>query len=167
MKRILLYISLVLVVLGLAGCGGYQTETAGSDDLAPFSPNTQPERWYTLAQVERGDDLYQKHCAECHKPDASGTADWRTLDANGKYPPPPLDGTAHTWHHSISVLRRTVGIGGVPLGGSMPGFAEKLTAEQINDILAWVQTHWSDEIYHIWHERNTQAGNRLRPITKG
>jgi mono/diheme cytochrome c family protein len=49
----------------------------------------------------------------------------------------------------------------------MPGFAEKLSAEQIDDILAWVQSHWSDEIYRIWHERDTQANRLLEPSKKG
>ena len=155
-----------LAVLALAGCGDRHTETAGNRDPAPPSTAPLPERWYARAQVERGYGLFQTQCAECHKADASGTPDWRTPLADGNYPPPPLNGTAHTWH-PLSVLRRTVGIGGVPLGGTMPGFADKLTAEQIDDILAWVQSRWPNETYRIWQERNTQAENRLRPINKG
>lgn len=49
----------------------------------------------------------------------------------------------------------------------MPGFSDKLSVEQIDDILAWIQTHWSDEIYRIWHERDTQANTRLQSIKKG
>lgn len=169
MKRRPTLMALPLLALALGGCGKPPAETVDSGDPATTSslPTAQPERWYISAQVERGEALFQTHCAECHKADASGTPDWRTPQADGKYPPPPLNGTAHTWHHPLSVLRRTVRIGGVPLGGSMPGFADKLTAEQIDDILAWVQTRWSDEIYRIWHERNTQADGRLQSIKKG
>ena len=49
----------------------------------------------------------------------------------------------------------------------MPGFGDKLNETQIDDILAWVQTHWSDEVYRIWYERNTQANRPLQPIKKG
>ncbi|MCG7977353.1 MAG: hypothetical protein AB2669_12195 [Candidatus Thiodiazotropha endolucinida] len=49
----------------------------------------------------------------------------------------------------------------------MPGFADKLTAEQIDDILVWMQTHWSDEIYRIWYECDAQANTRLQSIKKG
>jgi mono/diheme cytochrome c family protein len=167
MKRYQLMASSLLLVAGLAGCGDQPTTSAGSDKPASPSTLAQPERWYSQLQVERGDPLFQAHCAECHLPDASGTPDWRSPLADGKYPPPPLNGTAHAWHHPLSVLRRTVRIGGVPLGGTMPGFADKLSAEQIDDILAWVQTHWSDEIYRIWHERNTQSESRLPSIKKG
>ncbi|MEW8027409.1 MAG: cytochrome c [Candidatus Thiodiazotropha sp.] len=124
-------------------------------------------RWYDRQQVARGSELYQQFCAECHKPDASGTLNWQQLDANGNYPPPPLNGTAHTWHHPLSVLRRTVKFGGIPLGGTMPGFGEKLKPQQIDDILAWVQSNWSDEIYAIWYERDQQAGTMLPPRKKG
>ncbi|EGW54146.1 hypothetical protein TevJSym_ap00130 [endosymbiont of Tevnia jerichonana (vent Tica)] len=49
----------------------------------------------------------------------------------------------------------------------MPGFADKLNNQQIDDILAWVQTHWSDEIYRVWYERNAQASKSIRPINGG
>lgn len=119
-------------------------------------------RWYTREQVERGNVVFQANCAGCHNPDASGTADWKQTDANGKYPPPPLNGTAHTWHHPMSILHRTVAMGGQRLGGSMPGFGENLTAAQITDVLAWVQAQWPDEIYAAWKQRNDQA-TQTRP----
>ncbi len=147
----------VMTPLLLAGCG---------DDSIAIAENptqqtmTQLKRWYSQDQVERGNPLYQSHCAVCHKPDASGTKEWNKLDANGKLPPPPLNGSAHTWHHPLSILRRTVIYGGIPLGGTMPAFGDKLTPQQIYDILAWVQSHWSDEIYKIWNQRNSMANNR-------
>jgi len=110
-------------------------------------------RWFSAQQVDRGNVLFQANCAVCHKADASGTANWSKLDANDKYPPPPLNGTAHTWHHSLKILRRVIREGGIELGGSMPGFADKFNDKQILDILAWIQNHWSDEIYSAWIER--------------
>ncbi|WP_071933786.1 c-type cytochrome [Candidatus Thiodiazotropha endoloripes] len=167
MKRRQLFV-ITLLTIGLVSCSDQKNaNTISSSDPEPRLLTIQSARWYTQTQATRGQGLYQTHCAECHKPDASGTTEWRTLDANGKLPPPPLNGTAHTWHHPLSVLRRTVRHGGVPLGGSMPGFSDKLSAEQINAILAWIQTHWSDEIYRIWHERDNQANTRLQSIKKG
>ena len=155
----LLSLLLVLAItLGLAGCGNQQDATASVAKQAVSSPTSHPiERWYKQEQVVKGDALFQTNCASCHKPDASGTPTWREADAQGKYPPPPLDGTAHTWHHPLSVLRRTVRVGGVPLGGTMPGFSAKLDSDQIDHTLAWVQSHWSDDIYRVWHQRNAQA----------
>ena len=34
----------------------------------------------------------------------------------------------------------------------MPGFADTLNAKQIDAILAWVQSHWSEAIYVSWLE---------------
>lgn len=47
----------------------------------------------------------------------------------------------------------------------MPGFADKLNEDQVNDVLAWVQSHWSDEIYGVWEERNQQANNGLMKMS--
>ncbi|PLY12704.1 MAG: cytochrome C oxidase Cbb3 [Sedimenticola sp.] len=154
-------------LIGLAGCGNEQGATATIDK--PAAPAQRPpiERWYSQVQVARGNALFQENCASCHKPDASGTPNWRETNAEGKYPPPPLNGTAHAWHHPLSILRRTVRMGGVPLGGTMPGFGNKLNSGQVDYILAWVQSHWSDEIYRVWHERNEQASKPIQPINKG
>ena len=134
-KRLLILFLLGLV--GLAGCSNQQDATASVDK--PAAPSLSPiERWYSLARVTRGNALFQENCSSCHKPDASGTSNWRETNAEEKYPPPPLNGTAHVWHHPLSILRRTVRVGGVPLGGTMPGFDDRLNSQQIDDILAWV-----------------------------
>ena len=57
----------------------------------------------------------------------------------------------------LPILRTVVRKGGVPVGGTMPGFGEKLDVEEIDAILAWVQSHWSDEIYALWRERDAAA----------
>ncbi len=49
----------------------------------------------------------------------------------------------------------------------MPGFADKLNAREIDDILAWVQSHWPDGIYKVWSERNAQAGKAGKSLKKG
>jgi mono/diheme cytochrome c family protein len=162
---------LIVLYLGslsvLAACTDNKESTNGSQsDRGTEQPVGTIARWYTQDQVQRGNALYQTHCASCHMPDASGTSDWRKVDAEGKYPPPPLNGTAHTWHHPLPILRRTLRDGGVPLGGSMPGFGEKLSAHEMDDILAWVQSNWPDKIYRLWHERSEQAGKPLQPISR-
>ncbi|MCU7812819.1 MAG: cytochrome c [Candidatus Thiodiazotropha sp. (ex Notomyrtea botanica)] len=150
----------------LTGCGGDPQEAAKplpTINTATERPFPVEGRWYRKNQLVSGEQLYQIHCAECHQPDTSGTKNWRELDAQGRYPPPPLNGTAHTWHHALPVLRRTVKRGGIPLGGWMPGFADKLNEQEIDDIFAWIQSHWSDEIYAIWQERNTAATKSRQP----
>ena len=90
-----------------------------------------------------------QYCATCHGESAQGTGDWRKTDANGHYPP-PLNGTAHTWHHSTEVLTRTIANGGVPLGGVMPAFEGILDEEQALTVIAYFQSTWPDDIYERW-----------------
>lgn len=160
MRKILF---LVGGALSLVACEGEQVDPKArwTDTAAPSSAPVEM-RWYTPEQVEAGAALYTQHCASCHKPNAEGTADWKTRDASGKLPPPPLDGTAHAWHHSLDVLRTVVRRGGAPVGGSMPAFGDKLAPQEMDAILAWVQSHWSNKIYAIWHERDLAARSGLR-----
>jgi len=153
------YILLLLVSLfGLLSCSE-SPDTASTEKQAAMSKQkaTLVSRWYSQRQVREGGPLFQKYCAECHKPDASGTTNWRQPDITGKYPPPPLNGSAHTWHHHLDGLRRTVRMGGIPLGGSMPAFGDKLNNREIDAVLAWVQSHWPDETYAAWHKINAQG----------
>ncbi|MDH4107095.1 MAG: cytochrome c [Gammaproteobacteria bacterium] len=109
-------------------------------------------RWYTASQVEAGEPLFRQYCATCHGEDGSATPDWRRLDANGNYPPPPLNGSAHTWHHPLDVLDATIVQGGAPFGGQMPAFGSALDADDRLAIIAYLQHWWPDDIYGKWRE---------------
>ena len=76
------------------------------------------ERWFNQAVVDYGAGLFAQNCAVCHGANAEGTSDWKKTDANGNYPPPPLDGSAHAWHHSIPQLVRSIKEGGIKLVAS-------------------------------------------------
>lgn len=111
------------------------------------------DRWYTHEQVSRGKLLYEQHCAVCHGQSGEGLAeDWRKVDANGNYPPPPLNGTAHTWHHPMDVLLGTIESGGELFGGVMPAYGSLLDQDESREIVAYFQSLWSDEIYARWRE---------------
>jgi len=113
---------------------------------------TVPGRWYSASQVAAGEPLFRQYCAVCHGSDGSATPDWRKTDANGNYPPPPLNGTAHTWHHPLDVLDETIANGGTPFGGQMPAFGEALDAGQRLAIIAYLQNWWPDDIYEKWRQ---------------
>jgi len=117
-------------------------------------------RWYSNEQVERGTAVFAQHCAECHGADAEATPEWRKPTPEGNYPPPPLNGTAHAWHHSLEVLRRQINLGGVPLGGVMPPFKDKLSDADIDAAIAFFQSKWSEEIYAAWTERDGDGSVR-------
>lgn len=115
------------------------------------------ERWYKPEHVSNGAKLYQQNCQACHGPEGVGTPNWRDKRADGSLPPPPLNGTAHTWHHPASSLLQTMRNGGVPLGGVMPGFGERLDNNQMASILAYINSLWPEEVYQQWLQINRKS----------
>ena len=114
------------------------------------------DRWYDDKMVASGSQLFQQNCAVCHGANAQGTLEWKKSDASGHYPPPPLNGSGHAWHHSIPQLARSIKEGGIQLGGVMPGFGGQLDDQQILAVIAYFQSKWADEIYRAWHNRHMQ-----------
>ncbi len=110
-------------------------------------------RWYDQSAVDKGSALFKQNCASCHGENAEATPDWKKTDSNGKYPPPPLNGSAHTWHHSKELLKKTIREGGVKLGGVMPAFEDKLSDQDLDAVIAFFQSRWPDDIYQKWAGR--------------
>lgn len=115
------------------------------------------KRSFDFAQITRGGKLFQQNCAVCHGAKAEGAPDWQKMDDQGKFPPPPLNGTAHAWHHPHPVLVDTIKNGTAKRGGNMPAWKDQLSDQQINDIIAWFQSKWSDEIYSAWYEMDQRS----------
>ena len=113
----------------------------------------QEGRGYSNEQVKQGAQLFQQNCASCHGADAASVTNWKQKGDDGKYPPPPLDGTAHTWHHSLDQLKKTIQQGGVQIGGSMPPFSAILNDAEMDAVIAFFQAKWPDDIYSKWAER--------------
>lgn len=107
-------------------------------------------RWYTQSQVDRGRIVFAESCAQCHGKSAQGTFNWKQALPDGSFPPPPLNGSAHAWHHSLSILKRTINNGGIPLGGTMPPFKDKLSESDKDAVIAFFQNYWNDDIYRAW-----------------
>jgi len=114
------------------------------------------ERWYNQEIVSYGAQLFQQNCAVCHGSNAEGTKDWKKTDANGHYPPPPLNGTAHAWHHSIPQLARSIKEGGIKLGGLMPPFGDQLSDQDVLAVIAYFQSKWPDKVYQVWQGQHLQ-----------
>ena len=122
------------------------------------------ERWYSDQQLESGEKVFKKNCATCHGLNAEATTNWKQTDENGKYPPPPLNGNAHAWHHDLKLLKKTIREGGAKLGGVMPAFEQRLSGIEIDQVIAYFQSKWPDEIYQKWSERFQVVA---LPVTEG
>lgn len=106
------------------------------------------------AKVSRGGKLYQMSCAECHGSQAQGAPNWRQRDAEGNFPPPPLDGTGHAWHHPKKMLHYVIANGSPGGQGNMPAWGDELSDEEIEAIIAWFQAKWPDQVYSAWQRMN-------------
>lgn len=151
LKRFGLLVSSLVVVI-LAGCGEMdQPETRSLKDILNQG-NERVTRDFDEAQIIRGERIFQENCENCHGKNATGTTDWRTPNADGKLPPPPLNGTAHAWHHSTAVLKKTILKGGPPEISTMPAWEGKLTEQQVDDVVVWIKSLWPDEVYTTWYQ---------------
>ncbi len=117
-------------------------------------------------KTRRGKIVYQTNCATCHGKNGESRPDWRKQGADGKYPPPPLNGSAHTWHHSTDTLSKIIREGSPPGIGGMPAWSDKLTDGEIDDVIVWITSIWSDEIYDIWYKEieRKQQKNRQHKL---
>ncbi|MEE8364744.1 MAG: thioredoxin fold domain-containing protein [Gammaproteobacteria bacterium] len=110
-------------------------------------------RWFNTEQVKQGNLLFQQNCAVCHGANAELTANWKQKSIDGKYPPPPLNGSAHTWHHPLDQLKKTIQQGGVQIGGLMPPFSALLNEAEMDAVIAYFQSKWPDQTYAKWADR--------------
>jgi len=140
-----LQITASLIFIFIVGC------SQETDTLPSISNNDDDTgRWYSQTQVENGEQLFQTWCTSCHGLNAEGTQKWKELSPDGVLPPPPLNGTAHAWHHPLAVLIEVIDQGGVALGGVMPGFNSHLNYQNKLDVIAFIQQYWPDNIYNQW-----------------
>lgn len=120
--------------------------------VAPAEPKNLAARKLDPEKIKRGEAVYRANCANCHGPNGEATPGWRNPGADGRYPPPPLDGSAHAWHHSTETLERMIRVGSPADIGGMPSWDGKLTNQQIDDVIVWIKSLWPDEVYDIWHK---------------
>ncbi len=148
MKRLFAVLCLTL----LAGCG--QREAASEAEPGAVSePAVKVARQQDPAQIQRGLQIYEQNCAACHGAAGKGLlGDWRLRGPDGKFPPPPLDDSAHAWHHPTAVLKRMIAQGSPGGSGNMPAWQGRLSEGQIDDVVAYIQSLWSDKIYAVWSD---------------
>lgn len=107
------------------------------------------------ARIALGQKLYAQHCAVCHGAQLEGQPDWRRRLPNGRLPAPPHDDSGHTWHHPDEVLFGITKNGLAPpyappgYPSDMPAFAGKLSDDEIRAVLAYIASHWSDDVRRL------------------
>ena len=161
MRRITIVIAVSML---LAACDKPASETTSEavkpvqQTAAPVKP--MPKREHDIAQVVRGAAVFKQNCAECHGANGEGAENWRQRDANDKFPPPPLNGDGHSWHHPLNALRYTIRNGTLAIGGSMPAWKGKLSDADIDAVITWFQSKWPDQAYAAWYDIDQRARKR-------
>lgn len=134
-----------LTLLLLAGCG----QEVAQDGLWEDRPGERT-RVTDPDVLSRGEAIFQQNCASCHGERAEGAENWHQRNPDGTMPPPPLDDSAHAWHHPLWQLRDMISHGGELYDGAMPSFRDQLDDAEIDAVIAWFQSQWRDEVYQAW-----------------
>ena len=97
--------------------------------------------------AERGQAIYDVRCASCHGAALQGQPDWHHVDARGRLPAPPLDGTGHAWRHSDEELFHLIKQSVLDLAGpgyetDMPAFGTQLSDPEIRALVAFIRSRW-------------------------
>lgn len=135
---------LVIAVLAACGADGSTDSTRARD-----------------AQIELGAEVYVQNCAACHGPEGEGQRPDAPLqkDDTGRFPAPPHDDTGHTWHHDDDLLIEIITYGGMGNPEDfypMPAFGDTLTEREIEAVLAFIKTLWTDD-QHAAQQARTDA----------
>lgn len=136
----------LFIFLLLTGCDQKPSVSASSTGL-------MPKRQYDQAVLDQGRKIYSENCAQCHGANAEGATNWHKRNEDGTFPPPPLNGTGHAWHHSTAVLTDMIKNGSKPGEGNMPAWKDRLSDEQISTVIQWFQSQWPDPVYAAWYEQ--------------
>ena len=136
---------MLVLLVGLSGCGATPTPFTNAQGT-PLPPLPT----LGAAEVSRGKEIYRVQCANCHGANAEGAPNWQKRDAEGNFPPPPHDGSGHTWHHPDRVLFEIIHDGladPLRLGSPkrMPPFADKLSDADIRAVVTYFKSLWPAE----------------------
>ena len=138
----------VVLSLALSACGSGESSSSLTETAK--ASTSSASRNNDFAQVSRGGQIFLANCAECHGNSAEGAPNWRQRNAEGKYPAPPLNGTGHAWHHPYKMLAHVINNGSPGGQGDMPAWRDKLTEQEVEDVIAWFISKWPDQIYAAW-----------------
>ncbi|HUX64483.1 cytochrome c [Sulfuricella sp.] len=134
----------------LAGCGegDKQPEVQGKG-LRQYDKNV----------LARGERVFLTNCAVCHGNGGEGKPGWQQPGPDGKLLPPPLDGNGRVWRLTSSQMKQFVHQGSPDGRANMPAWQGKLSDQEIDEVITWITSLWSDAIYLQWVTKVGQAQN--------
>ncbi len=139
-RRLRGFLAGAVAAAGVAGIAFlFLPRPAPSEERIPSDPDS----------IRRGERVYAAECASCHGVRLEGQADWQIRRPDGRLPAPPHDASGHTWHHPDAHLFDMTKFGVAafaPPGyeSDMPAFEDRLSDEEIWDVLAFIRSRWSE-----------------------
>lgn len=146
------------LALGLSACDSQAPDASRAIETLS---GTAVQRSNNPQQLALGESVYKQHCVQCHGLAGEGDPSWRQREADGMFPPPPLNGTGHAWHHSKEWLKQMIVNGSEPGKGKMPAWRGRLSEAEAEAVIDWFQSLWPDRVYAAWVE-NQQRNRGLR-----
>lgn len=142
----------VLPVLAIAGLGAVAAAAAWYMQDRTAIPGDPAD----LDQVAFGSRIYARICANCHGAELDGQLGWEQPLKDGTRLAPAHSAEGETWQRSDDLLFEVVKVGGETLkpdGGvsRMPGFGEKLTADEIWAVIAFIKSTWPTSVQEAQH----------------
>ena len=130
---------------------------ASARPLANAAP-PPPRQSFTSDRIARGAALYRAYCLQCHGPEAQGHPDWQTPSSGTFTAAPPLDGTGNAWRRKkrdmVAIIKLGVSRKRIP---AMPAFKDRLSDEDIEDVITWFQVLWPPEVFELWLNANIES----------
>jgi mono/diheme cytochrome c family protein len=130
------------------------------EDKAAAPGTGMAVRQFDPASITRGARLFEEHCAQCHGPQAQGHPDWQTPSDGSFAAAPPLNGTGNDWKRSRVELAATIRNGVRRKSDNvdvMPAWKGRLSDQDAEDMLNWMQSLWPAEIYDAWTKAQAAA----------
>lgn len=146
------------VMLSVVSCSDSTAVSESAQSASAGVPVMSIHKGQDATTVAHGGEIYRQYCAACHGDQAQGAPGWHRRGADGKFPPPPLDGSGHVWHHPKQALARTIREGTMQRGGGMPAWGGQLSDADIDAVLAWIQSRWPAELYQRWQAMHKAPG---------
>jgi mono/diheme cytochrome c family protein len=92
----------------------------------------------------KGERTYKEFCVTCHGAEGVGeTHSVQSLTSREYISAPPLDASAHAWHHTDDQLAETIR-NGSPRTGRMPAWGALLTDQDVDAVIAYMKSLWTD-----------------------
>lgn len=107
-------------------------------------------------ELTQGQEVYEEHCEDCHGIKAIGEDPQKPqggFTSENEHIAPALNGTGHTYHHPHVYLFQQIKNRKINKSSPMPPFSDTLSDDEINAVIAYLQSLWPEDIRKRYNAR--------------